>query len=184
MHNSGEIDAAMLRDSGWFPDSVEIHLGAATGTGSTAYDMRTPLQELLRREAAEEDDGSIEYQEQRKRWMVEGAMLIIREAVGPGPRVDVVDIGLTIATWAWDIQLPPFDEMSQGAVAELAAQGRAAICERHKVKAQRKKDAVGLAESKVPRQKQAKMLRIYRERAKGNRNRARQGMEEALRLLG
>ncbi len=160
-----------------------MHSGAATGSGSTAYDMRTPLQVLLAREAAEEE-GTADYREQRARWMCKGAMLIIREAIGGGSRVDVVDVGLTIATWAWDIQLPPFDEMSQGDVAALAAQGRAAICERHKIKAERKKEATGMRATKSPRQKSAGMLSVYRARAMGNRNRARAGMEEALKKLG
>jgi hypothetical protein len=183
MNEPAEIDLALLRDSGWFSGSVEIHGGAATGSGYGACSVRTPLTELLEKEALEED-GSAEYLEQRKRWMVEGAMLIIREAVGAGPRVDLVDIGLTIAVWAWDISLPPMDEMSQAELGELAAQTRAAICERHKVKAERKKVKAGMKGTKTQRQKTSEMVLVYSDRAKGNRNRAREGMSDALRRVG
>jgi hypothetical protein len=176
------VNLALLRESGWFAESVEVHSGSATGTGSMAYSVRTPLSDLLAREAAEE--GEADFHEQRMRWMVEGAMLIIREAVGKGPRVDVVDVGLTVCTWAWDVGLPPFDEMSQGDVAELAAQGRAAICERHKIKAERKKEAVGLTATKSLRQKTASQVEVSRERATGNKNRARKGIAEELKRLG
>lgn len=178
MNDPETIDLAMLRDSGWFPGSVEVHSGTATGSGAMAYDVHTPLQDLLRREAAEE--GTVEFREQWMRALVEGAMLIIREAVGKGPRVDVVDVGLTICTWAWDIGLYPFDTMSQEEVADLAGQGRAAICERHKVKADKKKKAVGLTKSKSKRQKSPAQVEVSRERATGNRNRARAGIVDVL----
>jgi len=183
MNTTENIDLALLRDSGWFASSVEVHSGAGTGPGAVAYSVRTPLTELLEREAMEED-GSVEYLEQRKRWMVEGAVLIIREALGSSSRLDLVDTGLTIAVWAWDIGLPPLDEMSQEAIGELAAQTRAAICARHKIKAERKKIKAGAKATKTMRQKPAAMVEIYQYRARGNRNRAREGMSEALRKVG
>ncbi len=177
------IDLALLRDAGWYPGSVEIHGGAATGSGMGACSVHTPLTDLLAREALEED-GSVEYREQRIRWMMEGAMLIIREAIGPGPRLDLVDVGATIAVWAWDISLPPLDEMSQQDIGNLIAQTRAAICERHKQKAQKKKEAAGLKGTKTMRQKSPHMVEVYRAKAMGNGNRARKGKQEELRKVG
>lgn len=173
-----EVDLATLKDSGFFPDSVEVCSGAAAGSGAMAWVMRTPLTELLAKEPVEDGDG--EFREQQRRWMTEGAFLIIREAIGDGRRLDPVSIGLTILTWAWDIQLPPLNTMSQEDVGRLAAQGRAAICERHKVKAERKKEAVGMRATKSQRQKPARMVKIYAERAKGNRNRRRESIQGAL----
>jgi hypothetical protein len=182
MNDSEEIDVAMLRDSGWWEGSTAVHSGSVTGPGMSASEVRTPLQALLAKEAAEE--GTPEYQEQRMQHIVDGAILILRAAIKPGRRVDVVDVGLTICTWAWDIGLPPFDKMSQGDVAELAGQGRAAICERHKQKAEKAKNAVGAKATKSLRQKGSGLTAIYAAAAKGNKNRAMKGIKEALRKVG
>lgn len=177
-----QVDLASLKDSGWFPDSVEVCSGAAAGSGSAAFLMRTPLSELLAGEPL--GDGDEELREQRMQWMTDGAFLIIREAIGDGGRLDPVDVGLTILTWAWDIQLPPLNTMSQGDVAALAGQGRAAICERHKVKAESKKVKAGMRATKMQRQKPARMVRVYEERAKGNKNRRSGSMRERLLACG
>jgi hypothetical protein len=177
-----EVDLASLKDSGWFPDSVEVCSGAAAGSGSTAFLMRTPLSELLAKEPLGEGDELL--LEQRAQWITDGAMLIIREAIGTAKRPDPVDVGLTILTWAWDMQLPPLNTMSQGDLAELAAQGRAAICERHKVKAESKKVAAGMKATKMQRQKPNRMVRIYAERARGNKNRRSGSMREKLLACG
>lgn len=177
-----QVDLASLKDSGWFPDSVEVCSGAAAGSGSAAFLMRTPLSELLAKEPL--GDGDAELREQRAQWMADGAFLIIREAIGNSKRLDPVDIGLTILTWGWDIQLPPLNTMSQGDVAALAAQGRAAICERHKVKAESKKVAAGMRATKMQRQKPNRMVRIYAERQRGNKNRRSGSMRERLLACG
>jgi len=165
-----EMNVAVLRDAGWYPDSTEISSGGATGSGSTAFSVRTPLMDLLAKEPLEEGDA--EFTAQQKRWMTEGAFLIIREAIGSGKRVDVVDVGLTLCTWAWDIQLPPFNSMSMEDVGDLAGQGRAAVCERHKQKVEKKKVAAGMRATKTQRQKPASMVAIYAESQRGNTNRS------------
>lgn len=177
-----QVDASLMSQGGWFPGQTEICSAGIAGTGAAVFDVRTPLLDLLAKEPVEE--GSAEAQRQQMQWMTEGAFLIIREAIGSNGRLDPVDIGLTILTWAWDIQMPPLDKMSQGQIGALAAQTRAAICERHKQKAEKHKVAVGMRAIKSQRQKPSRMVEVYAKSAAGNRNRRGSKVRESLALMG
>lgn len=158
------LDAAVLHDAGWFPGATECASGGAAGQGFAMLDIRTPLQELIEKETPEEREA-----------MLEGAILVIREAIGPAAHrqaPDVVGIGATIALWAMDAGLEPFASMSQRELADLVAQTRAAICARQKRVVQRKKEANGGRAVLTKGQKSLSLVEVYREGARGNRNRS------------
>lgn len=166
-----ELDALMLADAGFFPQGTEIQNFGAAGSGFAALSHRTPSLELISRE----DEENLSQEERDKRLIHETRVAtldaLIRDLIGDGKSLDPVDIGLTVLVMAWDLQIPPLDNMTQAQIGDLAGQGRAAICERHKRKIQRRKEAAGLKGTHNPRQKKVTIIESYRQGATGNRNR-------------
>jgi len=119
------------------------------------------------------DEGALR-EEERKQIQVECLTLLIQEALGANDKKpDVVDVGLTILIWAWDLQIPPLDKFTQEQIAELAGQGRAAISARLKRKVTKKLEAAGAKGTRSQRQKRSSMVDLYSQSAKGNKNRSR-----------
>lgn len=169
----GKLDAQMLAAMNWFPDSVEIQNWGANGSGFAALDMITPVHALIEKEAAMDP----ETQDERDKKLVRETRLqtfelLLRELIGGAKTVDIVGLGLTVAVWAWDLQIPPYGAMTQEQIAKLVAQGRAAICERHKRKVQAPKERVGQRGTHNPRQKRKGIIETYQRGAQGNKNRA------------
>lgn len=172
-----ELDARVLDESGWFPGGTEVVSAGAAGQGFGALDLRTPLVEMIRAEDEEEED--------EMRLRVEGAILIIREAIGDGRRMPgLMEIGKTIALWAQDAGLEPWASMTQQAIADMteidcphcgevvqAAQTRAAVCAHHKRKVQGPKVRAGGRAVLTKGQKPGGLVAVYRKSAMGNSSR-------------
>lgn len=166
-----ELDAMMLSDAGFYPQGTEIQNFGAAGSGFQALSHITPSLEII----SQEDEANLSQEERDKRLIHETRLqtldALIRDLIGDGKTLDPVDIGLTVIVMAWDLQIPPLDSMTQEQIGELAGQGRAAICERHKRKIQRRKEKAGLKGTHNPRQKKVTIIESYRQGATGNRNR-------------
>lgn len=165
------LDARMLHDSGWFPAGTEVVHYGASGSGFAALSHVSPDLEMIRRE----DEAGITDEEERRRLVHETRVAtlesLIRDLLGPNDRLDPVDIGLRVLTYAWDLQVPPVSRLTMEQIGDLAGQGRAAICERHKRQVQKKKERVGQLGTRSSRQKLERDIRQYMESARGNANR-------------
>lgn len=166
-------DSEWMRASGWWPGQEDIASASAAGSGFASTALRTPLMELIEKEESADDE--------RRRIQIECLTLLIQEALGSNDRrPDVVDVGLTILMWAWNLQIPPLDQMTQEQVGELAAQGRAAISARLKRKITKKLEAAGAKGTRSQRQKRSSIVEVYAESAMGNKNRSRAAAREKL----
>jgi hypothetical protein len=169
----GKLDAQMLAAMNWFPDSVEIQNWGANGSGFAALDMITPVHALIEKEAALDPETQSERDKKLVReTRLQTFELLLRELNGGANSVDIVALGLNVAVWMWDLQIPPYGNMTQEQIAKLVAQGRAAICERHKRKVQAPKEAAGQKGTHNPRQKRKGIIEVYQRGATGNKNRA------------
>lgn len=177
-----ELDALTLADHGWWPEGTELVNYGAAGSGFAALSHSTPALELIRKEdeltARPEDREVALIRETRLRTLE----AVVRELIGDGGRLDPVDIGLTVLTWGWDLQVPPLNNMTLEEIGELAGQTRAAICARHKRKVQRKKELAGQKGRLSSRQKSLAMVEVYRAAAAGNENRRMAKVRGALEL--
>jgi hypothetical protein len=135
--------------------------------GVSAYTVKTPLSDLI---AAEEPEDLAE--DEREAWMEHrvNALRAIIHAVIDGS-INPLHIGLNFMTWAWHLQIAPFDKMTLEQIGEMAGLGRAAVCERHKKQVQRKLEAVGQKGVRNSRQKTAEVVERCRAGAMGNKNR-------------
>lgn len=169
----GKLDAQMLAAMNWFPDSVEIQNWGANGSGFAALDMITPVHALIEKEAALDPENQ---PEREKRLVQETRLqtfeLILRHIIGTSKTIDIVGLGLNVAVMAWDLQIAPYGAMTQEQIGRLVAQGRAAICERHKRKVQAPKEQAGQKGTHNPRQKRKGIIETYQQGARGNKNRA------------
>lgn len=168
-----ELNAQVLGDFGFFPGGTEIQNFGAAGSGYAALSLITPALELLRKE----DENTPMAREEWEKELIRDTRLqtfemLLRELLGDARRLDPVDVGLNVIVWAWDLQIPPLDGMTQQQIGDLVGQTRAAICERHKRLVQRKKERVGQKGTHNPRQKKAGIISVYSDSAKGNNNRA------------
>ena len=170
---AAELDAQILGDHGFFAAGTEIQNCGAAGSGFQALNLITPALELLRKE---DEESPVAREEWEKELVRETRLrtfeMLLRELLGDARRLDPVDVGLNVIVWAWDLQIPPLDGMTQQQIGDLVGQTRAAICERHKRLVQRKKERVGQKGTHNPRQKKAGIIGTYSESAKGNNNRA------------
>lgn len=177
-----ELDALTLSDHGWWPEGTEVVNYGAAGSGFAALSHSTPALELIRREdelTAKPEDRELALVRETRLRTLEA---VVRELIGDGGRLDPVDIGLTVLTWGWDLQVPPLNNMTLEEIGELAGQTRAAICARHKRKVQKKKEAAGQKGRLSSRQKSLAMVEVYRSAAQGNENRRMAKVRGALEM--
>lgn len=129
----------------------------------------TPLSELVRVEEAELREFQTMNREEIRRIRVETISLFLRSIIGdPEREPDIVSAGLNCFTYAWDLDLPPFDKMTQEKIGAMVAQGRAAICERHKKLSDKKKAGGG---RKSKREKSGTLRNKLAKSALGNNSR-------------
>lgn len=149
----------------------KVFTESADYRGTAAFTVSTPLTELIAREEMEMPEGLDE--DERAEWM-ERCVCAFRAVLGAifqGSSLDPLQIGLTMLTYGYHLQVPSMENMTMEQIGALAVRGRAAICERHKKEVQRKMEAVGQKGHKSPRQKSADVVEQCRKGAKGNRNR-------------
>ena len=167
------MDAQILGDFGFFPEGTEIANYGAAGSGFQALSLITPALELLRKEDAESPQNREDWEKELVReTRLQTFEMLLRELLGDARRLDPVDVGLNVILWAWHLQIPPLDGMTQQQIGDLVGQTRAAICERHKRLVQRKLEKNGSKGTHNPRQKKAGIIGVYSESARGNNNRA------------
>ncbi|MEO0413900.1 MAG: hypothetical protein AAF226_02980 [Verrucomicrobiota bacterium] len=175
-----QMDASVQEDGGWYPGCEEAVAVGNAAAGMAAFEVRTPLTELLKEELVHEDERTVAD-------FVWCAMLMIRLAIGDGQRKpSLLEIGKKIALWAQDAGLEPFASMTQQAIADMTetvcphcgevverAQTRASVCATHKNVVQAPKEEAGGRAVLTKGQKPLHLREDYAKGAKGNKNRAR-----------
>lgn len=177
---------SVMEDVQWHPGlEVGVATNSVDSAGADAFEIRTPLTELLKAELALEEEGSDESDEEIERFL-RVAVLLIRAAVGDGSRArSMLQIGRVIALWAKDAGMAPYAGRSLQEMAGLtrvicpkcgaeidAAETRAAFSVVQQKFVQAPKEAVGcrtITKGQKPKELKGK----YAAGAKGNRNRSR-----------
>lgn len=170
-----QMSASVIDASGWHEGTVDIHNGATVGSGFDSFNVVTPLTALIAGEEVEGDEAGI-----RRQVRVETLTALISALIGDGSKLDPVAVGATVFAWAWDLQIHPFNNMTQEQLGEILAQTRAAFSARHKKQVQKKKEQVGQVGSKSSRQRSPDVVEIYRQSAKGNTSRRTAANEKKL----
>ena len=130
--------------------------------------FKTPLSELIKADELDEAEYRTLNREEIQRLRSETIALFLRHLIGdPGRSPDLLQIGTTVAVCAWESEAAPFDKMTQGQIAELKEQGRAAICERLK-----KTLGENGGHRKTKRGKSGAVKKKLANSATGNRNRS------------
>ncbi len=173
------LDRQVYEESGYYDGAETASFGGAAGCGLASLVSVTPLQELLAKEDEGEDEYSSLSAEERMQIRVETFTMVLR-TVFRKDHVDLADAILNLAVYSWDLQIPPFDGMTQQELGDLVGQTRAAICERHKRAVQRKKEDAGMKATHNPRQKRESVVAMYRDSARGNLNRRMSVAKKAL----
>lgn len=155
-----------------FDPAAETPQDMSAGGGYEAFKLVTPLHVLLQREAIRNDEGLLANErELKERARLEAFSALLGEALA-GANLNPASVGLNVIAWAWHLQRPEVRHLSQREIGEMVDQTRAAFCERHKRTTERKLERVGMHGTKGMKQKPASLVDVYRDKAKGNRNRA------------
>ncbi len=167
------LDARLLDSAGWFPEQTEVVSGGATGSGYSAFDMRTPFLDLLKKDPKTVEEMKEEGLLEALREMGAGLRAGLREILGdPAKDPDVVSVGLNAMVFAYYLEMPPFDKMTLDEIGKKAGEGRAAISARLKRLITKKLEEAEFRGTRCTRQKRSGLVAIYKARAAGNSNRA------------